>query len=93
MVVTANTEQAETLALRALNYLAEDEERLGRFMVATGLAPEDLRARIADPAFLSGVLDYMLSDDSLVVAFAEHCTLDPAAVMTARRRFPGAPEV
>lgn len=92
MAAMAGREQAETLALLALNYITGDEDRLGRFMAATGLAPDDLRAGIGDPAFLAGVLDYLLTDDALVVAFAEDNALEPEAVMTARRRLPGLSE-
>ena len=89
MAVMAGREQAETLALQALGYLAADEDRLYRFLLSTGLTPQDVRDRVGDPAFLAGVLDHLLTDDALVVAFAEDNALEPEAVMTARRRLPG----
>ena len=82
-------EQAETLALQALGYLAADEDRLLRFLAVTGLSPQELRERAGDPHFLAGVLDHLLTDDAMIMAFAEENGLEPEAVMAARRRLPG----
>lgn len=89
MMAMAGQDQAETLALQALGYLAADEDRLCRFLAATGLTPQELRQRAGDPVFLAGVLDHLLTDDALIVAFAESAALPPEAVMAARRRLPG----
>ncbi|MCG8547388.1 MAG: DUF3572 domain-containing protein [Alphaproteobacteria bacterium] len=86
-------EQAEALALQALAYLAEDDERFRRFLLLTGTALADIRARAADPAFLSGVMDHLISDEPLLLSFAEQATLDPAAVVAARRSLPAATEL
>jgi hypothetical protein len=89
MTAIAGQEQAETLALQALGYLAADEDRLSRFVLTTGLTPQDLQQRAGDPMFLAGVLDYLMTDDALVVAFAEENAVAPETVMAARRRLPG----
>ena len=83
-------EQAEALALRALAYLAGDEDRFARFLLSTGTTPDDVRQRAADPDFLSGVMDHLLTDDALLIAFAEDAALEPSAVAAARYRLPGA---
>ena len=93
MAADAGREQAETLALQVLAYLAADEERLYRFLLATGLTPQDMRERATDPHFLAGVLDHVLTDDAMIAAFAERHGLAPAAVMAARRRLPGLSEM
>ena len=86
-------EQAEALALQALAYLAEDDERFRRFLLLTGTALTDIRERAADPAFLSGVMDHLISDEPLLLSFAEQATLDPVAVVAARRSLPAATEL
>ena len=53
-------------------------------------SPEDVRQRVAEPDFLSGVIDYLLSDDALLIAFAEDASLDPSTVALARYSLPGA---
>src|SRR5437773_1706072 len=58
---------AEALALHALAFLAEDPERLGRFLALTGIGPADLKARAGEPEFLGGVLDHLLSDERLLL--------------------------
>ena len=73
-------EQAEALAIQALTFIGADEERLGRFLAVTGIGPAEIRAATRQPGFLSGVLEYMASDDRLIAAFAGENNLDPADV-------------
>ena len=86
-----NREAAEILALGALGFLAEDAERLGRFLALSGLGPKDLSARAQDPAFLGGVLDHLLSDESLLSLFTESQGIEADVPAKARRQLPGAP--
>ncbi|NMD09225.1 MAG: DUF3572 domain-containing protein [Phyllobacteriaceae bacterium] len=75
--------------MKLLAYMAANEDLLGRFMGLSGLSPDDLRQGIADPAFQAGVLDFALSDESLLLAFAANAGLDPASLMQARSKMPG----
>jgi hypothetical protein len=86
----AERQAAEALALRALAFLAEDSERLSRFLALSGIGPDELRSRAADPVLLGGVLDHLLSDERLLVAFAEANALRPEEPARARRHLPGA---
>jgi hypothetical protein len=81
---------AEALALRALAFLAEDPERLGRFLALSGVGPGELRSRAADPVLLGGVLDHLLADERLLMAFVEANDLKPETPARARRHLPGA---
>ena len=83
-------ERAETLALRALAWLAADPERLGLFLAESGIGPGELRARAGDRAMLGGVLDHLLSREDLLLRFAEENDVDPAAAAQARAKLPGA---
>jgi len=71
---------AETLAIQALAFLGEDTERLGRFLAVTGIGPSDLRTAAAEPQFLAGVMEYLASDEALLVEFANQADLDPEEV-------------
>lgn len=82
-------EQAETLALRALAWLAGNDELLPLFLGATGAAAGDLRDRAADPDFLIAVLDFLMLDDAWLVAFCDAAGLDYAAPASARQALPG----
>ena len=43
-------ESAEKLAISALGFLAQDEERLGQFLSVTGIGPDMIRKAAADPS-------------------------------------------
>jgi Protein of unknown function (DUF3572) len=78
-------EDAEALALAALDFLGQDGERIGRFLSLSGLDPGTLRKAAAEPGFLSGVLDYVAGDEALLLAFAEAAGVAPERVGEARR--------
>ena len=76
---------AETLAIQALAFIAEEPERLGTFIAATGIGPDRIRDAARAPDFLAGVLEHMLGDENLLVAFADGAGIDPAEVARAHR--------
>jgi hypothetical protein len=80
---------AETLALRALVFIADDEKRLQFFVNASGLSATDLRSEAGNPAFLSGVLDHLLADEALLIAFCEAEEIEPTVPARARMALPG----
>jgi len=80
---------AEDVALGVLAWIAADEDLAGRFLDAAGAAPGDLRARSADPEFLGFVLDFLLSDERALIAFAGQAGISPEAPMRARAALPG----
>ncbi|MGL6209001.1 MAG: DUF3572 domain-containing protein [Paracoccaceae bacterium] len=84
---------AETLALRAVVWLLEDNDRAQAFMAATGAGPSDLAASAESPAFLAAVLDFVLTDDDLVKAFCDTQGLPYPALMQARAHLPGFSQV
>ena len=81
---SAAREAAETLAIQALSFIAEEPERLNGFLNATGLTPDRLRESANGSDFLAGVLEHMLADESLLMAFADSATIDPADIARAR---------
>jgi hypothetical protein len=82
-------ESAEALAIAALTFLADDSERLGVFLALSGLGPESLRAAAGEPHFLAGVLDHLVSNERLLLDFAEHQGVDPFDVTRARQALSG----
>ena len=71
---------AESLAVQALGFLAQEPDRLGRFLAASGMGPDMIRKAAADPGFLAGVLDHIAADEPLLLAFAEHAGVKPQTV-------------
>jgi hypothetical protein len=80
----ASRKTAEMLAIAALSFIAEEPERLADFLAVTGLASEAIREAARESGFLAGVLDHMLGDESLLVAFADSAGIDPAGIAQAR---------
>ncbi|MCA3560271.1 MAG: DUF3572 domain-containing protein [Aestuariivirga sp.] len=85
-----NSEDAEILAINALGFLASDSERLQRFMELSGLDVAAIRVGAANPAFLGGILDHLLGDESLLLIFAGEQQLRPERIAQLRRKLPGA---
>ena len=87
---SGDTETSQTIALKALGYLAADDALLEQFLGVTGLVVGDLRAGATDSAFLAGILDYFLQNEALLLAFAASEELAPETIVRARQRLPGA---
>ena len=86
---SAAREAAEILAIQALSFIAAEPERLNGFLNATGLTLHRLRESANEPDFLAGVLEHMLADESLLLAFADSTAIDPADVTRARAALGG----
>ena len=80
-----NSEAAVALAIDALGFLAARPDALARFLSQTGIGPSTLRATARDPAFLAAVIDYLLGDEDLLVAYAGHAGIEPGRIAAARR--------
>ncbi len=88
---SARRDAARGTAIQALAYLAENMERLEPFMAITGLEPRGLRAAAADLGFLAGVLEYLTSNEKLLVDFAGSAGINPAEIVHAREALSGPP--
>ena len=75
---------ASALAIAALSFIAEDPERLGRFLALSGIGPDSLRAAAREPGFLLGVLEHVTGDEALLLAFSESAGIDPVDIARAR---------
>lgn len=82
---------AETIALRALGFLAAEPERLEPFLAATGLGPDTLRAAAGQPGFLAAVLDHLCGNESLLLEFAGNLSLNPEIIVRAQESLAGSP--
>ena len=87
--MTFKQESAQTLALQALGWLAGQDEAFQGFLGASGLGSADLRDRAADPEVLSAVLDFLLSDEALLMQFCADAEVRPDVPMQARAALPG----
>lgn len=81
---------ARDLAARALIFIAQDPDKIGRLLAQSGVGPSDIRERAQDSAFLGGILDHLLSDEALLLEFADWAEIDPISVGVCRHHLPGA---
>ncbi|TPI35739.1 DUF3572 family protein [Mesorhizobium sp. B3-1-9] len=81
-------EEAETIAVRALGFVAADPELLPRFLAITGIEANSIRRAAAEPGFLAGVLQFILAHEPTLLRFAEETGTPPAAVSKALRALP-----
>jgi Protein of unknown function (DUF3572) len=73
------------LAVQALAFIAEDDTRLSGFIASTGIAVRSIRDAAREPNFLAGVLEHILADENLLIAFADSAGINPAEVARARQ--------
>ncbi|WP_120502125.1 DUF3572 domain-containing protein [Roseovarius sp. EL26] len=80
---------AETIGLKCLAWLAEQEDLLPVFMGATGASVDDLRNGAKNADFIGAVLDFVLMDDAWIEAFCTAGGLPNDMPMRARAMLPG----
>jgi len=84
------------LAARILDSMAAQPARLSAFMLATGLGPDDLRAGLAgsgtpEPGLALALLDYLMSDEPMLMATCHELTLTPDTPARAQMALGGGP--
>jgi hypothetical protein len=83
-------EAAETLALSVLEFLSARPNDLDRFLALTGIESGTIRQSARQPEFLGGVLDHLLGDERLLMAFAAWADVPPEDIARARYGLEGA---
>lgn len=82
-------EHAEALALDCLAFRASRSEVFERFAELSGLDPATVRQRAGERDFLSSVLDFMLTNEGLLVDFCESRSADARDLHSARHMLGG----
>ena len=81
--ISSGAEGAVEIAIEALAWLGADENRLERFLALSGLGPQNLRKAAAEPRFLAAILDYLASNEWLLIDFALDSARTPEEVARA----------
>ena len=74
-----------------LAFLAADAERFDRFLALTGLDVAALRTAATSRGFAESLLDYLCSDERLLLAYAADSGSDPADIEAMRQSLAPAP--
>jgi hypothetical protein len=80
LALKAPTPTLKDVADMCLQHLAENPEQLAEFMVQSGLDPAGLRGAIGTPGFSHGLIDYVVSNEPLLVAVAAANKLSPEMI-------------
>jgi hypothetical protein len=83
---------ADEIVASVLTFLGSEPERLARFFILTGLRVDTIRAVSRTPGFAASVLDYVLADEKLLLAFAAGAEIKPEELAHVRRNLNHAPE-
>lgn len=70
-------DRAETIALQGLAFLAANPDALERFLALSGMGMETLRAQAAERGTLRAVVDYILTDDTLITELCGALDITP----------------
>ncbi len=77
----------DTVAIRALGFLANNRDDLQRFLEWAGLSHADLRRHPLEPGHLAAVLDFLVMNETTLLDFSRKTDLPPEAAYEARRVF------
>ncbi len=80
-----STVAANEIAIRALTFMTSDASILSRFLDVTGWTPATLASPGSRAAILVACLDYLMSEEDLLLTFAANSGLDPGEVALAHR--------
>lgn len=80
---------AEATAVAVLGWLANEPEMLSRFLALSGVQPTQLRQAVGDPAFLAGMLEFLMQHEPTLMEFCTATDTKPETVVEAYRRYAG----
>lgn len=90
--MSLSQDAAEVFAIKALGWLAAQEEILPLFLGSTGASEADLRARAGEPEFLLSVLEFLMIDDHWIISCCDALGEPYERVAQARFALPGGAE-
>ena len=74
----------EALALAALAATLTDARRAQRFLELTGMSPDGIRSRLADPGLLAACIAFLEAHEPDLIAVAEAIGSSPETLVRAR---------
>ncbi|MEO9634240.1 MAG: DUF3572 domain-containing protein [Parasphingorhabdus sp.] len=73
----------EIIALQALGWVLQDQDRAQRLLALTGLDPRELRNGLEDPTMLASLLGFLANHEPDLLACAEAIDVSPAKLAAA----------
>jgi hypothetical protein len=91
--MSVSKDGAEQLAIKAIVWLAGNDDLLPVFMGSTGADEGSFREGLGVPEFQASVLDFIMMDDAWVIAFCDSEGIPYDRLMQARAALPGGAQV
>ena len=82
-------DEAESIAIAALGWLASERELFERFCAVSGIDPSEIRTAAAEPGFLAGVLQFIAAHEPTLARFSLEAGVGAAEVLPAIAALPG----
>ena len=83
--MTISKDKAEFIAITALQFIAENPDRLARFFALNGLTPAQLENALTQTEILVGCLDFLCEWEPDLLAFAAYANIPPELPMQAQQ--------
>ncbi len=72
--------ELEEIGLKAVSFLSDNADYLGRFLNHSGMSVDELKNSITERGLQIGLLDFLFSDESLLMMFCSAHNIDPASL-------------
>ncbi len=79
-----SAQDGEILAVSAFGFLAGEQEYFAKFVEISGIDYGDIPEMVNSPSFLASVLAFLLSDDSMLLAFCQSANCIPEDAVRAQ---------
>lgn len=73
-----NGDEADFIAIKALQHITASTDLLLKFLDVTGLQPENLKSEAKNPSFWAAALDFLRQNDAECTSFATNLGLQPS---------------
>ena len=83
MALKASQPSTDEIADLCLTHLVNNPEQLADFMSITGLSPNNLKRAASDGTLATGLIDYVVQNEPLLLAICQSASIKPDAVMRA----------
>lgn len=91
MLTKRKQEQAQSVAISAIGYLADDPALLSRFVALSGCDPGSFRQSAHEPGFQAGILDFFLAHEPSLMAFSANSGIAPEQIVKAKEVLSNSP--
>lgn len=76
---------SQAIALRALVWILQDDDRAQRLLSVTGITPEDMRSSISEPWLLGAALSYLEGYEPDLIKCCQEMAIKPEQLVIASR--------